>query len=284
MAASFDAAFFIPNNRPQSKEPAKLYAYFSAMTSVVIIGTGNVARHIFDVFHARDQIDVIQVAGRNKRALSYFKERANISEDLENLQAADIYMLAVTDEAIGSVGEQMSNHRSLFVHTSGSTPIDILPNHGRRGVFYPLQTFSREMKVNFRTVPICIEAESEKDYKILEGMASEIDSPYYRVNSEQRLHLHTAAVFVNNFTNHLYHVGYTLCENQGISKEILNPLIAETVHKLEYMTPLEAQTGPARRGDLTTIGKQINIIDQPLYKDIYDSISKSIQATYAEKL
>ncbi len=254
------------------------------MTSVVIIGTGNVARHFFDVFHASDQIDVIQIAGRNKRALSYFKDRVNIAQDFEKLLAADIYMLAVADEAIGPLGEKLSDHSGLIVHTSGSTPIGVLPNNSSRGVFYPLQTFSQEIEVDFSKVPICIEAETEMDYKTLEEMASAIHSQYYRVSSEQRLHLHTAAVFVNNFTNHLYHVGYTLCERQGLSKELLKPLIAETVHKLEYMTPMEAQTGPARRGDLTTINKQINLMDQPLYKDIYDSISKSIQATYAEEL
>ena len=262
----------------------ELYAYFSAMTSVVLIGTGNVAKHLFDVFEASDQIDIKQVIGRNKTALTYFKERLNITQDFKNVPAADVYVLAVSDDAIRSVSEQLSENKALLVHTSGSTALNILPKSSRRGVFYPLQTLSKEIKVDFKTVPICIEAETHGDYKILEGMSYAINAKYYRVNSEQRIHLHSAAVFVNNFTNHLYHVGYTLCEKQGIPKEILKPLISETVRKLDYLTPMEAQTGPARRGDLTTINKQIKLIYQPLYKEIYDSISKSIQATYAEKL
>ena len=261
----------------------ELYAYFSRMTSVVIIGTGNVARHLFHVFHASDQIEVKQVFGRNTKALSYFNDRVDIVQNFEDLQDADIYVLAVSDDAIGMVSEQIAYNKALIVHTSGSTPIDILPAQCRRAIFYPLQTLSMELQVDFKDVPICIEAENENDYQLLESMASAINSKSYRVDSQQRLHLHTAAVFVNNFTNHLYHVGYTLCEKQGLSKDILKPLILETVRKIDHMTPFEAQTGPAKRGDQITLKKQINSLDQPYYMGIYESISKSIQATYAEE-
>lgn len=270
--------------RPLCKELPELYAYFSAMTTVAIIGTGNVARHLLEVFGANDQIKVVQVAGRNTGSLSYFKERVNTIKNLENLQEADVYVLAVSDDAIGQIAEQITNKKALLVHTSGSTPLSILPPDCRRGVFYPLQTFSRELDVDFKTIPICIEAETENDYQILEGIALAINSKFYRVSTGQRLQLHTAAVFVNNFTNHLYHVGYTLCEKEGLSKEILKPLIKETLRKIDHMTPYDAQTGPARRGDSITMQKQINLLDQPYHKGIYDLISKSIQATYAEKL
>ena len=252
------------------------------MTRLVICGTGNVARHFFDAFHSSEEVNVVQVAGRNRQALAYFDKHTDTTEDFSGLRKADVYLLAVSDSAIATVARQLKD--GLVVHCAGSTSIDRLPEGGRRGVFYPLQTFSKELKVNFNNVPLCLEAENEADYRVLEDLAHSISGKTFRVRSEQRLDLHLAAVFVNNFSNHLFHVGQALCEQKGLPFEILLPLIEETIRKIRYMSPFEAQTGPARRNDIYTQQLQLEQIENKAYQAIYKSITHSIQKTYAEEL
>ncbi len=252
------------------------------MTRLVICGTGNVARQLFDAFQTSADVKVVQVAGRNREALAYFDKYTDTSDHFNNLRKADVYLLAVSDSAIATVAHHLKE--GLVAHCSGSTSIDHLPESGRRGVFYPLQTFSQELKVDFENIPICLEAENEVDYKVLEDLALCISGKTYRVSSEQRLGLHLAAVFVNNFTNHLFHVGQTICEQKGLSFEILLPLIEETLRKINHMTPLEAQTGPARRNDIHTEQIQLEQIENKSYQAIYKTISNSIQETYAKEL
>ncbi|MGI9548247.1 MAG: Rossmann-like and DUF2520 domain-containing protein [Flavobacteriaceae bacterium] len=260
----------------------KLYAYFSSMIRLVLCGTGNVARHLFDAFQTTAKVNVVQVAGRNQDALVYFGSHTDITGNFSRLKKADIYLLAVSDSAIESVARNIKD--GLVVHCSGSTSIDRLPTTASRGVFYPLQTFSKEMQVNLENIPLCLEAENEADYQILEVLARTISGRAYRVNSEKRLGLHLAAVFVNNFTNHLFQVGQTICEQKGLSFDMLLPLIDETIRKINLISPFEAQTGPARRNDVHIQQLQLEELENKAYQAIYKTISESIQATYAEKL
>ncbi len=254
------------------------------MIKAVVIGTGKVARHLVGAFKNSEKVRVVQVAGRNKQALEYFSAEVHTTTDLNNLSIADIYILALSDDAIGPVSARLPENDAMYVHTSGSTPMQSLSRHKRTGVFYPLQTFSLESRVNFREVPICLEAGNEEDMSLLEVVAQNISDKIYQVNSDQRSQLHLAAVFVNNYVNHLYHIGHTICRENDLPFEILRPLIRETSAKIEYLEPFEAQTGPARRGDLGTIQKQIDQLKDPLHQSLYQQISESIQSTYASEL
>lgn len=252
------------------------------MTRLVICGTGNVARHLFDAFQASEEIKVVQIAGRNENTLAYFGSHVNTTDNFRHLEEADIYLLAVSDDAIEAISRELK--QGFLVHCSGSTSILRLPATVRRGVFYPLQTFSKELQVNFNNIPICLEAENENDYRLLQKLAGAISKKVCRVSSEQRLVLHLAAVFVNNFTNHLFHIGHMICEQKDLSFDLLLPLIEETVRKLKHMPPMDAQTGPARRQDMHTQQLQLEQLKDRTYQAIYKTISESIQATYAEKL
>ena len=258
--------------------------YFSDVIKVVILGTGNVAKHFFDAFLKSEGVKVVQVAGRNSDALDYFNKLAATSIGFENLAKADIYLIALSDDAILKTAEALAGEDRFLVHTSGSTALNRMPEIGKRGVFYPLQTFSRDTAVQFHEIPICLEAEHEADYQLMEKLASSISDNVSRVNSHQRLQLHMAAVFVNNFSNHLFYIGQELCEEKGMSFGILHPLIRETVRKIENLDPYKAQTGPARRGDTSTMQKQLENLKSKTHRDIYKLISESIHSIYAEKL
>ena len=247
------------------------------MTKVSIIGSGNVARHLIHAFQSNSEIELVQLFARNKKSLTHLLDSNSVTSDYTQLQAADVYIIAVSDDAIAEVSSQLPFENQLVVHTSGTVPLTTLESKNRRGVFYPLQTFSKDKAVNFKTIPICLEAENEKDLQTLNQIASTISDAVYQINSEQRKALHVAAVFVNNFVNHLYQMGNEICDNNNVPFEILKPLIQETANKIVSLSPKEAQTGPAKRNDLTTIEAHQQFLTDENLSTIYTLLTQSIQ-------
>lgn len=255
------------------------------MFRVVILGAGNVATHLIQAFEKASNVEVVQVFNRSKKGLESLPFAGNSTTDINHLMEADCYIISVPDDAVQELSESIPFSNRLVVHTSGSVSLNELNSKNRRGVFYPLQTFSKERAVDFSVVPICIEAENSIDLKVLNELASSVSKSVYEVNSEKRKQLHLAAVFVCNFVNHMYQIGFDLSEKNGIPFSILKPLIKETAAKIENASPKEMQTGPAKRNDQNTIEKHLNLLEQPLQKEIYKLLSQSIQKTYGrEKL
>ena len=228
------------------------------MISVLLIGKGNVATHLRNTFLSIDNIVFTQISSR----------------DLTNIPKADITIIAVTDDAIAEVSSKIKN--PLVVHTSGACSINELKNTTNKGVFYMLQTFSLEKKVELNEVPFCLEAENKKDEDQLKELANLLSKKIYTVKSEQRKALHVAAVFVNNFTNYLYKIGNDICKEHQVPFDILLPLIKETASKIETLLPEKAQTGPAIRNDKKTIKNHLDLLNIEQQK-IYKMITKSIQ-------
>ncbi|WP_417855080.1 Rossmann-like and DUF2520 domain-containing protein [Xanthomarina gelatinilytica] len=250
------------------------------MITVSIIGAGNVATHLFKAFSKTKTVSVKQWYSRDLNKISSFKNKVEIVADLNGLAEADIYIIAVSDDAISSVSEALPFKDRLVVHTSGSVGIYDLDKKNRRAVFYPLQTFSKEAKVDFKQVPICIETIGKKDYPQLKSLAEALGSPHYRVNSDQRKALHLAAVFVNNFTNQLYRVAHEITEFEGVEFDILKPLILETAKKVQTMSPYMAQTGPAKRNDKKTIKRHLKQLKNEQHKAIYNLLTNTIKKTH----
>ncbi|MCM4153013.1 DUF2520 domain-containing protein [Arenibacter sp. N53] len=254
------------------------------MISVVILGTGNVAKHLFDVFWDIEEINVLQVLGRKKKKLAYFKEKVATSTDFSNIDNADIFLIAVSDDAVAEVAQFLNGKKGLVAHTSGGVPIAALGNESRKGVFYPLQSFSEGKPINLKKVPICIEAENKVDLKLLQELAQLVSLQVHEISSDQRKSIHLAAVFANNFTNHLFTIASEICTDNDLPFSILTPLIKETVEKLKYLAPIEAQTGPAIRSDVKTMESHINQLKNKNYQDIYSMLSKSIKEKHGQKL
>lgn len=250
------------------------------MIKVSLLGTGNVAKHLFNVFAAIQDVQVVQVIGRKETALKAFGSAAHTTSDFSEIKEADIFIIAVNDDAIATVSEYVLDKKGLIAHTSGSVSMDVLSLHHRYGVFYPLQTFTKDRKVDMESVPLCLEARDEADLILLKKLAGTISKKVYEVDSEQRRALHLAAVFVNNFTNHLYHIGQQICDDKGLPFDILQPLIGETADKIVQMTPYDAQTGPARRGDFDTIEKHVEQLKNSGFGEVYAILSKSIGKLY----
>lgn len=247
---------------------------FVIMIRVVILGAGNVANHLINIFLSKTEIQLIQVYARNITQITHLKDSISITNNIESIKEADVYIIAVSDDAINTISSKIKT-KGLVVHTSGSVSINSLKNTGRKGVFYLLQSFSKDKKVNFDTIPFCLEAENKSDSKILETLALSIGKKIYFINSEQRKHLHVAAVFVNNFVNHLYSIGDDICDAYNVPFEILHPLIEETALKIQKLSPLDAQTGPAKRNDTETIKNHLDLLNNK-QQEIYTILTESI--------
>ncbi|MBP8158169.1 MAG: DUF2520 domain-containing protein, partial [Flavobacterium sp.] len=245
------------------------------MIQVTIIGSGNVARHLIKAFSEKAEIELVQVFSRKHEAVADIVNSTQIISEYNQLQPVDLTIIAVSDDAIAAVSSQIPFQNQLVVHTSGSVNIEALNDNNRKGVFYPLQTFSKSKAVDFKSIPICLEAQNESNYKTLETVAKSISEVIYQVNSEQRKALHVAAVFVSNFVNHLYQMGNEICTENHLSFDILKPLIQETASKILTLSPKEAQTGPAKRNDTQTINNHLSFLTDENQKEIYKLLTKS---------
>ncbi len=170
------------------------------MLSLVILGAGNVATHLAKAFSETGNLQLKQVYNHQPDSLKNFEKYCPVTTNLAHLETADVYLLAVKDDKIEELALKLNVVDALVLHTSGSVGIDVLKKHQNHGVFYPLQTFSKNRQVNFAEIPLCLEANSEENFKKTEKIAREISGKIFRINSEQRRSLHLAAVFVNNFT------------------------------------------------------------------------------------
>ncbi len=246
------------------------------MISIVILGSGNVATHLTKAYLNAPEVTVAQVYARNLSQLTYLKDKTPITNKLSDLAKADVYVIAVSDTAIAPISKQLETSNSLVVHTSGSVAMETIENTARKGVLYPLQSFSKEKKVDFKTVPFCLEASTKIDLHLLTTLAKILNATTYNINSTQRRQLHVAAVFVNNFVNHLYSIGHELCDQHKVPFEILHPLITETAAKIVSIPPAQAQTGPAIRKDQETIEKHLSLLSKE-QKNMYILFTEAIQ-------
>jgi predicted short-subunit dehydrogenase-like oxidoreductase (DUF2520 family) len=244
------------------------------MISVVIIGSGNVAKHLIKAFLKIENVNLKQVYTRNLEDEALLKSSVSTTSDLSLIKEADVTIIAVSDDAIANISYNLKN--ALVVHTSGSVEMKALKNQKNKGVFYLLQSFSKEKEINFSTIPICLEAENKSDLAKLEKLASLLQGNIYHLSSLQRKKIHVAAVFVNNFTNHMYTIAYNICEEHNVPFDILEPLIEETSQKIKNLTPKEAQTGPAKRNDIETIKNHLNLLSKS-QQELYLKITQSIQ-------
>lgn len=191
---------------------------------------------------------------------------------------ADVYILSVKDVVLADVQAELLKGRehALMVHTAGSMPMDVLQAE-RRGVFYPLQTFSKAKEVEWKEIPFFLEASRADDLALLKELAGALSEQVLVLNSEDRKWLHVAAVFGCNFVNHCYSMAAGLLEEHGIPFSVMLPLIAETAGKIREIHPKDAQTGPAMRWDTNVMDRHVGLLeDRPDLQEIYRLMSEHI--------
>ena len=201
------------------------------MIKVSIIGSGNVAQHLIQAFQMNSQIEFVQVVDRDIKKVAHLLDSNRITSEYTQLQEADLYIIAVSDDAIAEVSSALPFKNRLVAHTSGTVALDSLNSNNRRAVFYPLQTFNKKDNVAIEKVPIFIEATNEVFQKQLIELAKTISNNVSIVNSEERKKYHLSAVFLNNFTNHLLYLSKKEADKNGLKWDNLLPLLEETFKK-----------------------------------------------------
>lgn len=258
--------------------------------SVVFVGAGNLATHLARALYEKGY-EIKQIYSRTlesarRLAAMVNAESINTLEQITN--QADLYITALTDEALIELAPQLTKNREqgLWVHTAGSVSLDLWQGHCLHyGVLYPLQTFSKQRTIDFQQIPLFIEASSEEDARQLLLLAENISGKVYQTTSKQRKSLHLAAVFASNFTNHMYVLAADWLKEYQLPFDVLLPLIDETAEKVHSLNPREAQTGPAIRNDKKVICEHLAMLEQmPDLQHIYHEISKSILNSKEENL
>lgn len=250
---------------------------FKLMIKVSILGAGNVGYHLHAVLKNIEDVQIVQWYNRTNAPLEEYAGKTSTTNQLSELKEADIYLISVSDDTIESLSLQLGERNGVVAHTAGSVALSVLKTHKNHGVFYPLQTFSTQKAVDFANIPLCLEANKPEGLALLEQLAVKMGGPTHLIDSEQRKALHIAAVFVNNFTNHLYAIGESICQEHLVPFAVLQPLIAETADKIKSLSPLDAQTGPALRNDRNTLDNHLSLLTQEAQKKLYTSLTKSIQ-------
>ena len=226
------------------------------------------------------------VTGVYSRTLANAEQLAKVVgapafDTLESVPEADVYLVMLSDDALLQLAPAIvkGREKSLFMHTAGSVPMDLWKEAGakRYGVLYAMQTFSKGADIDWPEVPVFVEGCNPAELEIVRNLASDLSGKVTELSSEGRKKLHVAAVFTCNFSNHMYAIAQKLLATEGVPFSVMLPLVRETARKVESMSPEDAQTGPAIRGDRKVMDQHMELLKEyPEYAELYRLISTDI--------
>ena len=250
------------------------------MKKIIFIGAGNLATQLSSAMKEQGY-DIIQIYSKSLKNAKILGSSlsCDYTDDLNQIKdTADLYIFSIKDTALQECIRSIKPNKALWVHTAGSIPMSIWEGKtSRYGVFYPMQTFSKQREVDFRVVPFFIESNSSEDTELLKAIASVLSENVYEATSEQRRSLHLAAVFTCNFTNHMYALAAELLKMYDLPFNAMLPLIDETARKVHELEPKQAQTGPAVRYDENVINKHLEMLaGEPEMQELYQLVSENI--------
>ncbi len=250
---------------------------------VGIIGSGNMAFSLGkELLYAG--FTITEVYSRNKREgkkLSVLLKADYVPDPAGLKGNADLYLICLQDDAIGAIIKQLPVEDKIVVHTSGAVPMNVFKGYANKyGVLYPVQSINKNVDANWKEIPLCIEANDSATKKQLTGIAKKISQKIFHIDSEQRKHLHVAAVFANNFSNACFTMAKELLDESHLSFDLMRPLILHTATKIQTNNPLKVQTGPAIRNDVKVLKEHRKLLkDHPELKKVYEVMTNFIQHT-----
>ena len=249
---------------------------------IALIGAGNVATCLGPRLKEAGH-EITAVYSRTVESARALADRlgATYTTDIKAVPASDAAIVMLKDDALKELAPAIAGSLkgALLLHTAGSVPMDIWREAGatQYGVLYPMQTFSKESRIDWSQVPLFIEGSSDRTLDSIRQLALSISPDVTPLSSDGRKKLHLAAVFTCNFSNHMYAIAERLLATEGVPFSVMLPLVRETARKVESIKPADAQTGPAVRGDRKVIGEHLELLkDYPELADLYRLISIDI--------
>ena len=246
---------------------------------IVIIGSGNVAESLAQAIAEAEDLELVQIFARNEERGREVAELAHTEWSASDIAEADLYLLAVSDNAVEKVAKELHlPENAVVAHTAGCCTLDSLAPHTHRAVFYPFQTFSVGRKVDFSKGFIFLEGATDHALKVVDEVAHALTENVLPADTARRAVIHLSGVFACNFANAMYANAAEILEKEGLPFDIVAPVIEETAKKaIEVLKPAKIQTGPARRGDTQTLERHRKMLAyEPQKRDIYDKISEDI--------
>lgn len=248
------------------------------MKKITFIGAGNVASLLSSKLRHKG-FEIVEIWSKTEKSARdlALKLDCNFTTSLNNLQHTDLFIISVKDDFIKETIHLITDKETPIVHTSGSVGIDVFSNKNNFGVFYPLQTFSKEIEMDFESLPICIESNNPNLESHLIELANSITKSVHKLNSEQRKKIHIAAVFACNFSNHMFSISEDIMKKNNLDFNLLKPLIENTFQKIRKNSPKDTQTGPAFREDKKVMEDHLKQLENMKeLKELYSKISESI--------
>lgn len=246
---------------------------------VIFLGSGNLATRLSLEMH-RKGMTIGQVYSHTAAHAESLARRLGClwtTDPAAVVTDGDLYIFSLKDAVLPDLIARIRPNGGMWVHTAGSMPMEVFNGYADHyGVMYPMQTFSKSREVDFSVIPFFLEANTPAVADRLRSVAEQISGNIRFLSSDKRRHLHLAAVFACNFSNHIYSLAGRLLEQQDIPSDVLLPLIDETAAKIHAMSPKAAQTGPAVRYDMNVINRHLAMLDDPDMQSIYRIISQSI--------
>lgn len=254
------------------------------------MGTGNLANRLVP-FLLNKQEEVLQIYGRNKEQLSEFSQnyKLKVCSDLDLIDRnAQAYLLCIKDDSIHEIAKKLSELLSkdkIIIHFSGTQTLEVIPlSFQNRAILWPLQSFNKEVTLDWSAIPIFVTVD-EKVKEVIEEWLNLYNLKYFMVTQHQKMLIHLAAVIANNFTNFNLIMAHKILQEVPVSLEILKPIMEQTIHSSLSNNPENLQTGPARRNDQLIVNKQIHLLSEhfPEFEEIYSIYSRHITEFYQSK-
>jgi predicted short-subunit dehydrogenase-like oxidoreductase (DUF2520 family) len=247
---------------------------------VVIIGSGNTATVLGKKMKAAGH-EIVQVFGRNATAAEILSQHLNaqaVTNANDIYHSSDIYIVALADSSLPALHEWLRLDKKLVVHTAAAVSKHVLKNVSKNyGVLYPLQTLRKEQS-HIPEMPFLVDGNTADDLALIEDFAATLSSRVMPADDDMRLRVHVAAVFANNFTNHLYALAEDFCKKGNVDFSLLLPLIDETARRIHTLPPQNSQTGPAIRNDVATIKKHLEVLKPYAHlREVYEKLSESVR-------
>ena len=255
--------------------------------TILLVGTGNAAWHLgINFLNAGVQIAGVAARDTDKAvALAMRLGGAPVFGLSEQLPHVDATILLVRDDAVEEVATLIAEPGRLLVHCSGSIKADAIKRSEHEyAVAWPLQTLQKDHPRPLTNTVVAVTGSSPETEARVAALFSKISERVHIMSEHQRSVMHMCAVWINNYTNHMLHIGHTLLTENDLSFSMFFPIIEEHVKLLHEQTPYNLQTGPAKRGDMGTLSRHMALLhDHPDWQELYDRLSKSILNTYIKQ-
>jgi predicted short-subunit dehydrogenase-like oxidoreductase (DUF2520 family) len=257
--------------------------FYKPFMQIVLIGSGNAATALGHLCH-RGGHKIVQVFGRNKisvDALAKTIEAAPVYQWSEITHEAELYIVSLPDSVVPTLHENFSLQKGMVVHTAGAVPMQALSKVARNyGVLYPLQSLHKNV-IEYSNIPLLVDGNTPEDKTLIADFAATLSGKVAYATDEERIKLHVAAVWVNNFANHLYTIAWDFCHENQLDYFLLLPMMETTVNRQYHGKPSDFQTGPAIRGDQATIVKHLSLMEgNPEWQELYQTLTDEIARYY----